>query len=142
MRVTFDTNTLRDIVLPDKSQRKPTGEINGNKVRAAIQSGKIHGVFCEVLVTLEGIENADRCAVMRSTAINPTYRRETGTDGSLVTNINLRQQQPARKDLNQKQADRFLGAFELGVKLLRGAPRVGKDNVTDPEGTLYLKEPL
>ncbi len=136
MRVTFDTNALADIVSPETSQR-PTGSANGNKVRAAIRSGKIQGVFCEVLVTLEGITNADRSAVFASTTVNARCRHETAPDGSGVTHIDLRPEQSARRALDQRQADRFLGAFELGMKLL-GVPRLARDSVDDPEGTRYL----
>lgn len=138
MQVTFDTNVLADIVSPETSQRA-NGEMNGRIVRAAIQSGKIQGVFCEALITLEGIANKDRSAVFGSTAINTTIRPVTALDESRTTYIDLLVEQPARQALDQKQADRFLGAFELGMKLL-GVPRIGKVSVDDPDGTRYLAE--
>jgi hypothetical protein len=97
-------------------------------------------VFCEVLITLEGITNADRSAVFGSTAVNATYRHETALDGSGVTYIDSRAEQPARRALEQRQADRFLAAFELGMKLL-SVPRIGNIRVDDPDGTRYLAEP-
>ncbi len=139
MRVTFDTNTLADIVSPETSQR-PAGAANGRNVRAAIRSNKILGVFCEVLITLEGITNADRGAVFGSTTINARYQHETAPDGSGVTHIDLLSEQSARRALDQRQADRFLGAFELGLKLL-SVPRAGAVSVDDPEGTRYVAEP-
>jgi hypothetical protein len=80
-------------------------------------------VFCEVLITLEGITNADRSAVFGSTAVNGTYRHQTALDGSGVTYIDSRAEQPARRALEQRQADRFLAAFGLGMKLL-SVPRI------------------
>src|SRR5271157_3991300 len=139
MRVTFDTNALADVVSPKTSQRA-TGLSDGSRVRAAIQAGKIQGVFCEVLITLEGITNADRSAVLGSTEANTTYRHENAPDGSGVTYINSGVEQPARRPLDQRQADRFLGAFALGMKLL-GAPRLGMIRVDDPDGDRYVDEP-
>jgi hypothetical protein len=139
MRVTFDTNALADVVLPETSQRA-TGLSDGSRVRAAIQAGKIQGVFCEVLITLEGITNADRSAVFGSTEVNATYRHENAPDGSGVTYINSRVEQPGRRPLDRRQADRFLGAFALGMKLL-GAPRLGMIRVDDPNGDRYADEP-
>jgi hypothetical protein len=138
LTVTFDTNTLASVVSPETAQRG-TGT-SGATVRTAIQAGHIQGFFSETVVTLEGITNADRSAVFGSTTVNARYRHETALDGSGVTHIDLRPEQPARRALDQRQADRFRGAFELGMKLLT-APRVGKVSVDDPEGMRYLAEP-
>jgi hypothetical protein len=139
MRVTFDTNTLADIVSPDTSQRLD-GSVHASKVRAAIQAGNVQGVFCETLITLEGIKNADRSAVFGSTLSNATYHQETALDGNRLTRITMRPEQVARKPLDHKQAARFLVAFDLGMKLL-GAPRIGMIRVDDPKGERYLAEP-
>jgi hypothetical protein len=139
MRITFDTNTLADVVSPETSQR-PTGAADGAKVRAAVQAGTIHGVFCETLITLEGIKNADRGAVFGSTAITSNFEDDIAPDGNGVTRINMRAEQPARQQLDRRQADRFLAAFELGMKLL-GAPRIGMVRVDDPDGGRYVAEP-
>jgi hypothetical protein len=62
MRVTFDTNALSDVITPETSQRGAVGIASGKKVRAEIEAGHVQGFFCETLVTLEGIKNADRSA--------------------------------------------------------------------------------
>jgi hypothetical protein len=138
MRITFDTNVLADVVSPETSQR-PTGCANGTMVRSALRSGYIQGMFCETLVTLEGIKNADRTAVFGSTSVRANYRHEIAPDGNGVTHIDLRAEQEARRALDQRQADRFLAAFDLGMKLLN-VPRVGTVGIDDPEGTRYLAE--
>jgi hypothetical protein len=138
LTVTFDTNTLASVVSPETAQRG-TGT-SGATIRTAIQAGDIQGFFSETLITLEGVTNADRSAVFGSTTVNARHRHEIAPDGSGVTQIDLRPEQPARQALDQRQADRFLGAFELGMKLL-GAPRIGKVSVDDPDGTRYLAEP-
>lgn len=139
MRVTFDTNTLADVVAPETSQR-PTGAPDGTKVRAAIRAGTIQGFFCETMITLEGIKNVDRSAVFGSTTTNAHFQHGLAPDGNGVTYINMRAEQTARQPLDQRQADRFLAAFELGMKLL-GAPRVGMVRVDDPNGGRYVEEP-
>jgi hypothetical protein len=52
----------------------------------------------------------------------------------------MRAEQTSRQPLDQRQADRFLAAFQLGMKLL-GAPRVGMVRVDDPDGSRYVAEP-
>ena len=140
MRVTFDTNTLSDVISPETSQRGAIGVANAAKVRAAIEAGHVQGFFCETAITLEGIKNEDRKEVFGSTAVDVTYQHETALDGNGLTRINMQVEQTARKALDQRQADRFLGAFDLGMKLL-GAPRIAMARVDDPEGKRYLAEP-
>jgi hypothetical protein len=139
MRVTFDTNTLADVVSPETSQR-PNGASAGAKVRAAVQAGTVQGFFCETMITLEGIKNVDRSAVFGSTTANTNFQHGVAPDGNGVTYINMRAEQTARQPLDRRQADRFLAAFTLGMKLL-GAPRIGMVRVDDPDGNRYVAEP-
>jgi hypothetical protein len=136
VRVTFDTNALSDVIAPETSQRGALGTASGKKVRAAIEADHVQGFFCETLITLEGVKNADRSAVFASTTVDTTNRHRTAPDGNGVTYMNMRVEQPARKPLDQRQADRFQAAFALGMKLLLGAPIVGMHH--DPEGMRYL----
>jgi hypothetical protein len=139
MRITFDTNTWADVVSPSTSQR-PTGAADGATVRAAIQAGALQGFFCEALIILEGIKNADRSDVFGSTTLNTQYQHDIAPDGNGVTFINIRPDQPARRPLDQRQADRFFAAFGLGMKLL-GATRIGMARVDDPDSCRYVAEP-
>jgi hypothetical protein len=139
MQVTFDTNTLADVVSPETSQRR-TGPADGATVRVAIQTGAIQGFFCETLITLEGIKNADRSAVFGSTAINTNYEHGVAPDRNGVTHITMLADQPARQPLDHRQANRCVAAFGLGMKLL-GAPRIGMVRVDDPDDSRYVAEP-
>jgi hypothetical protein len=141
VRVTFDTNALSDVIAPETSQRGALGTASGKKVRAAVEADLAQGFFSETLITLEGIKNADRSAVFGSTTVDSTYRHGIAPDGNGVTYIDMRVEQPARKPLDQRQADRFQAAFDLGMKLLLGAPIIGMKHVDDPEGKRYLAEP-
>ena len=71
LRVTFDTNTLADVVAPESSQRS-NGAADGAKVRSAIRAGIVQG-FCETMITLEGIKNVDRTTVFGSTTTNTRF---------------------------------------------------------------------
>ena len=136
LTVTFDTNTLADVISSETSQ-DPTDPADAARVRAAIQSGKIQGVICETLITLEGVKNADRSAVFGSTSTKARNRHETAPDGNWVTYIDLCVEQTARRALDQRHADRFLAAFGLGMKLL-GVPRIAMVGVDNPDGERYL----
>jgi hypothetical protein len=139
LTVTFDTNTLADVVSPATSQR-PTGAADGTTVQSAIEAGAVHGFFCEALIILEGIKKADRSAVFGSTTPDTHYQHGVAPDGNGVTMINIYVEQPDRRALDQRQADRFLAAFGLGMKLL-GATRIGMPRVDDPDGGRYVAEP-
>jgi hypothetical protein len=136
--VTFDTNTLADVISLETSQH-PSDPADAARVRAAIQSGKIQGVFCETLITLEGIKNAGRSAVFGSTSTKAGHRHEFVSGRNGVTYIDLCVEQTARRALDQRQADRFLAAFGLGMKLL-GAPRIAMVRVDNPDGERYVVE--
>lgn len=137
LTVTFDTGDLADVVSPETSQA-PTDPADAARVRAAIQLGEIQGVFCETLITLEGIKNVDRSAVFGSTSLNARYRHETAPDGNVITYIDTRAEQPARRALDQRQADRFSAAFALRMKLLAVFPRIARGKVDDPDGNRYI----
>jgi hypothetical protein len=138
MRITFDTNTFADVISPNSSQR-PTGATDGAKVQEAVKNGSVDGFFCETLITLEGIKNADRSMVFGSTANNTIYRHGIADDGAGITYIDIRSEQLARRQLDHRQANQFLAAFDLGMKLL-GAPRTGMVRVDDPDGHRYLPD--
>lgn len=57
--VTFDTCSL-DIIVKDR-------QINGRKVRAAVEAGHLRGLYCETLVTLEGVRRKERPEVLGRT---------------------------------------------------------------------------
>jgi hypothetical protein len=107
-------------------------------LRLSPESSKVF--FCEALIILEGIKNADRSAVFGSTEANTRYQHGLAPDGNGVTTISIRVEQPARRPLDQRQADRFLAAFGLGMKLL-AATRIGMTRVDDPDGSRYVAEP-
>ena len=55
LTVTFDTNTLDSVVVPDRAQRESGA--SGVVVRNAIQNGRIEGSFSERLIPLLRVES-------------------------------------------------------------------------------------
>ena len=55
MRVTFDTNTLKSAVRPERHSKDPRSA-DFYKVHDALKAGILKGYFSETIVTLEGIE--------------------------------------------------------------------------------------
>ena len=138
LRVTFDTNTLADVVAPESSQRS-NGAADGAKVRSAIRAGIVQGFFCETMITLEGIKNVDRTTVFGSTTTNTRFEYGVASDGNGVTYINMRAEQTARQPLDQRQADRFLAAFQLGMKLLGAPASAWSDSMIQTAAAISLK---
>jgi hypothetical protein len=131
LRVTFDTNTLADVVLPEASQQ-PTNPADAARVRAAIQLGKIQGFFSETLVTLEGVQTKDRAAVFGSTRLQS---ESTCTDENTITiSIGVVQD---RKPLEPRFFERIQAARGLGMRALRGPARIGWICVQDVDGMLF-----
>lgn len=72
MRITFDTNSLMDLVAPKPTQRPQNREAAAN-VQDAIAAGVLWGFFCETLVTLEGVQRHDRQQVFGNTRVEAEF---------------------------------------------------------------------
>jgi hypothetical protein len=101
-----------------------------------IKCRKIEGFICDAIITLEGIKVDDRAAVFGSTALNSGIVPDE--DNSTI-HINMKVEQPLRKAIHPKQAERFSAALEFGLKLI-GAPRTGMPRVEVPGGNPYVEE--
>jgi hypothetical protein len=65
-KVTFDTNTLDKAVRPERHP-KDLAQNDFLLVHEALKAGALRGFVCETMVTLEGIQRADRARVFGST---------------------------------------------------------------------------
>ena len=135
MQVTFDTNALNDVVSPENSQRGASGTANGIKVRAAIETGRIRGFFCETLVTLEGIQKKDRSEVLGSTRLN-TQMNSTAPN-TMTLNIGVVQD---RKPLDPQLTNKIQAAKALGVRALRAPARIGWIRIKDEDDTFFAPD--
>lgn len=134
LKVTFDTNTFDKVVRPHVYAKDPLNH-QFVKIHRAIKEGQIAAFICDTMVTLEGIKVDDRADVFGSTTLASTMSVENPE----TIRVNLAVQQPLRKDLHPKQAERFAAALALGVRLL-GAPRAGMPRVEVPGANPYAPE--
>jgi hypothetical protein len=119
MRITFDTNTLDKASRPTHYPKDP--EHQGMiVVYEALKRGTIQGFVSDTAITLEGITKDQRATVLGNTQ---THSSLAQTSDETFT-ITITPVQSDRLPLHPKQAERFIEAFRLGVRLL-SAPRIG-----------------
>jgi hypothetical protein len=131
MRITFDTNTFDKASRPTIYPQNPELQ-EMIVVHEALKHGEIQGFISDTAITLEGITNDQRAAVFGSTQIRSS-RAQTAEDTFTIT---IRPDQVDRAPLHPKQGERFIEAFNLGIRLL-GVPRFG---MTRAEEQFYAAE--
>ena len=130
LRVTFDTNTFDKVVRPNVYAKDPNYP-DFITVHEALKRGDLLGFISETIITLEGLARNQRASVFGTTDVRPRTE-QVSEDTFLIT---LSAEQP-RHPLHAKQAERFVAAFDLGIRLL-GAPRIAMPRV---EGDHYAGE--
>jgi hypothetical protein len=139
MRVTFDSNTLEKAARPGRSPRDPD-QPSYVKVHQAVVGGRIKGYFAETIITLEGIQKADRAAVFGSTTLTGSEEITESPEENLTkVKFTLVADNPLRKPLHPEVRARITAARNIGMRLLR-APRMGGLLIKDPDGTVYIEE--
>jgi hypothetical protein len=119
LTVTFDTNTFDKAVRPAVYASDPADE-DFFLIHDALKHGGIQGFLAETIITLEGITNDQRAKVFGNTTTHGSLA-QTSDDTFTLT---ITPVQADRSPLHPKQAERFIEAFHLGIRLL-GAPRIG-----------------
>ncbi len=132
LTVTFDTGVLDDMLWPE-SAKQPTDPADATRVRAAVQAGVIQGFFSETLITLEGIKNIDRAAILSSSRLVSSLSSES--KNSITSNVTFQQD---RLPLPHKCVRRIQASRDLGMRALM-VPRSLADGVCakDDDGTLF-----
>ena len=121
MHVTFDTNTLEKAARPERCARDPLHP-DYLKVHQAIVAGRIKGFFSETIINLEGIQKADRAAVLGSTTMSQSEQiTEHPETGDTVVAITFTVEDPLRKSLHPEVAARIHAARNLGMRSLEGS---------------------
>src|SRR5262245_42826809 len=140
MLVTFDTNTIDKAVRPERHPKDPLRP-DFDKVNTALKAGRLRGFVSDTVITLEGIQRADRAKVLGSTRLVQEHSESTTKTGDLeAETLELKVGQPARQPLHPENAARLAAALRLGFKVL-SAPRIGAPRIDDPHKTVYLYEP-
>jgi hypothetical protein len=131
MRVTFDTNTFDKVVRPSVYPNDPSYP-DFVAVHEALKRIDVLGFISETIITLEGVGKDQRALVLGTTDLH--RRTEQVSEDTFA--ITLTTEQAARQPLHRKQAERFVAAFDFGLRLL-GTPRVAMPRV---EGDFYAFE--
>jgi hypothetical protein len=125
MRITFDTNTFDKVYRPSVYAKDPAFS-DMVEIHEALRRGDLHGFICDTALTLEGIGVDHRAAVFGGTVTSSSMMQVSEDTFS----ITIRPEQPDRRPVHPKQAERFREAFALGLRLL-GAPRIGMPRAED-----------
>ena len=133
IKITFDTNTFDKAARPAIYAKDPDYP-DFVIVHDAIKSGEIEGFLSETAITLEGVGTERRAIVFGNTQTSSSTA-QTAEDTLAIT---ITPVQPDRQPVHQKQVERFLEAFRLGIRLL-GAPRIGMPRVE--EGFCAVEDP-
>ena len=152
LRVTFDTNVLDLACRPErfpKDHRQPQLQ----KVRDALAAGTIQGFYSVTMLTIEGIMREDRAEVFASTQINgqpETFSMTKNADlpdairhmvgGADIETVEVKYvvEQSSRKPLHSEVVARMEAAKKLGVRVLKGVPRIGAYMIEDTNKEFYL----
>jgi Protein of unknown function (DUF2934) len=118
LRVTFDTNVFDKVTRPTVYPKDPDFQ-EMNVIHDAVKDARVQAFISDTMITLEGIGGDDRATVFGSTGSRSSIA-QTSEDTFTIT---ARTEQPDRKPINPKQADRFVAAFQFGFSLL-GTPRI------------------
>ena len=127
MRVTFDTNTFDKVSRPSIYPGDPEFD-DMVEVHQAFEGGDLAGFICDATITLEGIGGDHRSTVFGGATTHSSIKK-TSEDTFTIT---ISPQQPDRRPVHPKQAERFREAFRLGMRLL-GAPRIGMPERAEEE---------
>ena len=119
LRVTFDTNTFDKASRPSVYAADPDYKVLV-EIHEALKRGDFLGFICDTSLTLEGIGVDHRATVFGGSTTRSSIAR-TAEDTFTIT---ISPEQPDRRPVHPKQAERFREAFRLGIRLL-GAPRIG-----------------
>ena len=125
LTVTFDTNTFDKVSRP-AVYPQDAGHAAMLEVHDALKCRAILGFVCDTTLTLEGIGVDHRATVFGGTIAQSSFAQVSDDTFS----ITIRPEQPDRRPVHPKQAERFRETFALGIRLL-GAPRIGMPRAED-----------
>ncbi len=152
LRVTFDTNVL-DLACRPERFPKDTRQPHLQKVREALAAGTIEGFYSVTMLTIEGIMRKDRASVFAGTQTDSqsethsvthnadlpdAIRTAVGNADVETVGLNYVVEQPDRQPLHPEFMARMNAAQTLGVRVLKGIPRIGAYSLNDPENKFYL----
>jgi hypothetical protein len=139
LTVTFDSNTLDRVVRPDRFPKDPLRPAF-LKINQALKEERVNGFFSETILTLEGIQKADRADVFDSTVIVTRMTEKASVTGEPArVSVELTVHQPGRKPIHPEVAMRVKAALQLGLRALK-IPRQGAITIEDPHKTFFVQQ--
>ena len=102
MRVTFDTNVFDKVTRPTVYPKDPEFQ-EMILVHEAVENARVQAFISDTTITLEGIGSDDRATVFGTTGSRSSFAR-TSDDTFTIT---IRTEQPDRKPIHSKQAERL-----------------------------------
>lgn len=129
MRVTFDSNSYRQVVDPARAHRDASvSELQ--KIHDALKDGRISGYLSETVATLEGIQNAQRGPYFASMRPTIELQQEELPGGVIKLGIVMKPNDGLHPGLHPIVTRWLTDAVALGIKFLR-APRIGAPRPTE-----------
>lgn len=152
IRVTFDTNVLDLACRPERFPKDPRQPLM-YKVKDALLSGQLTGFYSVTMLTIEGIMRKDRAKVYAGTRavmqpeknfitknseLPDEIRARVGSEDMETFEMEVRIEQPDRDPPHPEVIARVKAAKALGVKVLKGVPRIGAFHLIDKDDEFYL----
>ncbi|MEQ9169268.1 MAG: hypothetical protein RLO12_23645 [Fulvivirga sp.] len=129
MRVTFDSNVWRVVSSPEIFP-KDKDKLHIDKIRNAIENGKIIPCISETMFTLEGIKNVDRKSFFGGYKAKIDFDVTELENGQIQIGITMEPDHSAHPGNTPHLTKHLTDALRLGFKVLR-CPRIG--GVTNPD---------
>lgn len=142
LSITFDSNVLENVIDFERIQAKEFRE-DYLIIQRAIKERKIQGFFSDTWITLEGIENKNRCQILGSRRLVSSSESSNKLGNSpIVITINVGTTME-KNQLHQKHEAPKNAALSLGLRALSGTRNLG-DNflVNDNDGSFYGNIPI
>jgi hypothetical protein len=123
MQITFDSNTYRRIATPEVFAKDPRYTDFG-KIHRALTKGIVTGYLSETILTLEGIQNAQRPSYFSASKLDINITECEDDHGAVGITIELGPRDSTHPGLHPMIADAIKSAMSVGMRFLR-APRIG-----------------
>lgn len=135
LRVTFDSNTYRQVVDPTITRDASSAELR--KINDALRAGRIRAYLSDTIITLEGIENKDRVQVLGSSRLD--FQTQTTGKNTITTSLSMEQN---RKPLHPVTSKWIQAAEQSGMRFMRTGSRwfSGAGHIRDDDSTYYEPE--